>query len=139
MQTEEVRITYTSLAMKSMFCRFCGRTLTENESEWHQAWGTGTCPSCGRYYNPSLETQVEVLSQDPGIIHRARNKRISTIAGGLLLIALTFLLHHLGVKPSHLATLIITGVVLAISGAFYSARHQARTELTENDRAERPE
>lgn len=122
-----------------MFCRFCGRTLTENEGEWHQAWETGTCPSCGRYYDPALETQVDVLSQDPGVAHRARNKRVSMIAGGLLMIVVVFLLHHLGMKPSHLAILIVTGVVFVITGAFHSARMQARTELTENGGAERPE
>lgn len=125
--------------MESLSCRFCGRTLTEAEAEWHQAWETGTCPSCGRYYDPSLETRVEIMSQDPSVVHRARNKRASMVAGGLVLISLTFLLHHLGVKPSHLAGLIVTGVVLAIAGAFYSTRHQARTELTENEGTERPD
>ncbi len=55
------------------------------------------------------------------------------IAGGLLMIALVFVLHHLGVQPSHLATFIVTGAVLAITSAFHTARKQARTELMEND------
>jgi fatty acid desaturase len=99
---------------------------------WFQAWETGTCPSCGRYYDPSLEPQVELMAQDAGVVQRARDKRSSAVALGLLLIGLTVLLYRVfGVALSHLFPLLVTGLVIAIVGAFHTARKQARTELTE--------
>jgi NAD-dependent SIR2 family protein deacetylase len=124
-----------TLSYQSLSCKYCGRTLTkEEEGEWYGAWETGACPSCGRVYDPDLEARVERLAQDPEVIRRTRRLQLYSVGGGLLLIAAVFLLHHSGIAPRQLLSLIIPGVVLAIYGAFYSPRKQARTELTQERR-----
>ena len=91
---------------------------------------TGACPSCGRLYNPDLETRVERLAQEPGVIRRARRIRFSLVAVGLGLVALVFVLHRFGMRPSELVFLIVTGATFAVGGAFYTPQKQARAELT---------
>ncbi len=118
--------------MKTLSCRYCGRTLTkEEEGAWHQALETGTCPSCGRYYDPGLEPRVERMAQDPGVLQRARLKRAKMILTGLLCIVAVFLCHHFGVRPSALVPLIVLGAIFVVYGAVHTARKQARTEVME--------
>lgn len=124
-----------TLPYQSLSCGYCGRTLTrEEEGEWYGAWETGACPSCGRVYDPDLEARVERLAQDSEVIRRTRRLQLYSVGGGLLLIAAVFLLRHFGMAPRQLLSLIIPGVVLAIYGVSYSARKQARTELTKERR-----
>jgi len=121
-----------TLPYESLSCRYCGRTLTkEEEGEWHQAWETGACPSCGRVYDPDLEAQVEQLAQDPWVVQRARKRQLSSVSLGLLLIVAVFVLHHFEIAPRQLLSLIIPGVVMIVYGALYSPRKQARTELAQ--------
>ena len=121
--------------MKPLSCRYCGRTLTqEEEGLWEQAWETGACPTCGRVYDESLERQVDLLAQDPSVVARARKKRLSMVGGGLLLIAAAVLLTLVaGVAVRHSGALVIPAVPLIGYGLLYSARKQARTELTQHN------
>jgi hypothetical protein len=121
--------------MKTLWCQYCGKTLTEREEgEWQQAWETGSCPSCGRIYDPALETQVELLTQDPAVLQRARHQRAKAILTGILMIAAAFVLHRFGVPPIGVVPLIVTGVSILVYGTLHSARKQARTELTQHAR-----
>jgi len=120
-----------TLSYQSLSCKYCGRTLTkEEEGEWYGAWETGACPTCGRVYDPDLEARVEQLAQDPGVIQRTRRLQLYSVGAGLLLIVAVFLLRYFGLGPRELLSLIIPGVVMAVYGAFYSTRKQARAELT---------
>lgn len=128
-----------TLPYESLSCRYCGRTLTKEESgEWHQVWETGACPSCGRVYDPDLEARVERLAQDPGVVQRARRHQLSSAGLGLLLVVAVFVLRYFEIAPRQLVSLIVLGVVMAIYGAFHSPRKQARTELTQQQPKREP-
>lgn len=126
--------------MKSLSCRYCGRTLTEEEAGlWEQVSEAGACPTCGRVYDESLERQIDLLAQDPSVVERARKKRLSMVGSGLLLVVAAFLLiFFAGVRVRHAGSLVIPAVPLIAYGMLYTARKQARTELTQHNNPDSP-
>ena len=115
--------------MRTISCRHCGKTYSEAQREWDYAWQTGTCPGCGRFFDPARESQAGVDSLNPDVIVRARKRRAKMIQTGLLFLASAAILASLRVPGALVIVLVIAGVPPLIRGLFHTPKAQAQAEL----------
>ena len=115
--------------MRQVTCKNCGKSFNEAQKEWDDAYATGTCPFCAKFFDQAVEDTVDLLSQDSAVSYRARRVRSRLVYTGILTLGVALALYLMGWADSLVATLAFIGVPQLIYGLVYSSRQQARVEL----------